>query len=177
MKVIPPGIPGSLNMYQCTDCGKMFKTTQHLTQHKNRKKTCTLSNKHFSETVTFPRKTTSDNLQVTDIVNFIKTTEEIQNLLNDKKMIEEYKNTILILKEENESLKEQLKSIQQIVHLPKKSTKKKPNELNNLDVLYISPLTNYNDDDYTNEKSNNNDDNTVVETFLISDNTTIATII
>lgn len=153
MKVIPPGIPGSLNMYSCTECGKMFKTTQHLTQHKNRKKMCTLINKHLSETVTLPRKTTSDNLQVTDVVNFIKTAEDIQNLLNEKKLIEEYKNTILTLKEENEALKEQLKSIQEIIKPTKKSTKTKQihNELKNLDALEISPLT---DNDEIDNKDN-----------------------
>ena len=155
MKVIPPG---SLSMYPCTDCGKMFKTTQHLTQHKNRKKLCTLSNKQSSEIVILPRKTTSDNLQVTDVVNFIKTAEDIQNLLNEKKIIEEYKNTILTLKEENEDLKEQLKSIQQIIKPTKKSTKTKQihNELKNLDALEISPLTDNDDTTIT-----DNDDTTI----------------
>jgi deoxyhypusine synthase len=84
-------------------------------QHKKRKKMCTLSNLHLNKIVTLPTKTSSSDLKITDILNFIKTAEDIQNLINDKKLIEEYKNTIINLTNENDALKEQMKTIQQII--------------------------------------------------------------
>jgi tRNA U34 5-methylaminomethyl-2-thiouridine-forming methyltransferase MnmC len=102
-------------MYPCDICKKEFKTNQHLTQHKQRKKMCTLSNLHLNAIVTLPTKTSSSDLKITDILNFIKTAEDIQNLINDKKLIEEYKNTIAALTKENNALKEQIKTIQQII--------------------------------------------------------------
>ena len=104
-----------MSMYMCDICKKEFKTTQHLNQHKNRKKICTLSNKHLNEVVTLPTKTASDDLNITEIMSFIKTAEGIQTLINDKKIIEDYKNTITNLKKENEALKAQIKNIQQII--------------------------------------------------------------
>jgi cell division protein FtsB len=62
-----------------------------------------------------PTKTSSSDLKIADIFNFIKTAEDIQNLINDKKLIEEYKNTIAALTKENNALKEQIKTIQQII--------------------------------------------------------------
>jgi hypothetical protein len=104
-----------MSMYPCDICKKEFKTNQHLMQHKHRKKMCTLSNLHLNKIVTLPTKTPSSDLKFTDIINFIKTAEDIQNLVNDKQLIEEYKNTILTLTKENDALKEQIKTIQQII--------------------------------------------------------------
>ena len=119
-------------MYVCEICKKEFKTTQHLNQHKNRKKMCTLSNKHLNEVVTLPTKTASNDLNITEIMSFIKTAEGIQSLLNDKKLIDDYKNTIYELEQENNKLKEQLTLIQKVISIQpvgaREDTNNKPNE-------------------------------------------------
>jgi hypothetical protein len=107
--------------YDCHICKKIFKTTQHLNQHKNKKKPCTLINQDLNEFVSLPvskgKSNSFDNLTVIDIMTFVKTSESIQNLINDSKLIQEYKRRIIILTKENESLNTQLKNIQQIIYL------------------------------------------------------------
>ena len=76
---------------------------------------CTLINPHLSTIVSLPTKKTSNDLTFADIFRFIKTAEDIQNLLNDKKLIEEYKATIVRLEEEKSILASQLNKIKNAI--------------------------------------------------------------
>ena len=157
-----------MTMYPCHICKKEFKTTQHLEQHKNRKKMCTLSNLHLNKIVSLPNKTASDDLNIAEIMSFIKTAEGIQSLLNDKKIIEDYKNIISNLTEENTMLKNQLHLINKVI---KNSTetavviknKKKTEKKTDNDELMISPLTE------VSFESNNSNDNVDDNTYMFQD--------
>ena len=108
-------------MYPCHICKKEFKTTQHLEQHKNRKKLCILSSKnvHLNSIVTLPTETNTDvlvsKLKVTDIIQFIKTAEDIEKLIKEQEMLTFYKNKIINLEQENAKLKKQLSVIKDVI--------------------------------------------------------------
>jgi hypothetical protein len=108
-------------MYPCHICKKEFKTTQHLEQHKNRKKLCILSlkNPHLNSIVTLPTETNTDvlvsKLKVTDIIQFIKTAEDIEKLIKEQEMLTFYKNKIINLEQENAKLKKQLSVIKDVI--------------------------------------------------------------
>lgn len=108
-------------MYPCHICKKEFKTTQHLEQHKNRKKLCSLSlkNTHLNGIVTLTTETNTDvlvsKLKVTDIIQFIKTAEDIEKLIKEQEMLTFYKNKIINLEQENAKLKKQLSVIKDVI--------------------------------------------------------------
>lgn len=104
-----------MSVYRCDICKKEFKTNQHLNQHKNKKKVCTLSNLHLNANVILPTKTDTSKLDLLNIMKFLQTAEDIQKLLDDKKIIEEHKNKINELEKENNKLKEQLTLIQKVI--------------------------------------------------------------
>lgn len=129
-------------MHSCNICNKQFKTTQHLNQHKNRKKSCVpnvdnASNNSSVSSVSsiFLKKIMSPSLHnysdkqinngssektdfeltLDNILNFVKTAQEIQKLLQDKEQIDEYKNQIIQLQNENLQLKNKLGLVNRII--------------------------------------------------------------
>lgn len=157
-----------MSMYSCEICKKEFKTTQHLNQHKNRKKTCvnnTNNSLNSTDNLGLGGINIKTNLTVVDVVNFIKTYKNIVEFVEDSKKISEYKNIILELKKQNLQLKQQLSAIEKVIQ-PKNVTVKK----HSLSDLEISPLTD--DNEYDNKDNNVDEDNTDEETYNY-DNITI----
>ena len=105
-----------MSMYTCVTCKKEFKTTQHLEQHKNRKKICIVmpDSINASLTDTIPLLKNND-LSSNDIMKFISTYNTFQDLIKDKELVEEYKKTIMQLKKENTMLKHQLHLINKVI--------------------------------------------------------------
>lgn len=106
--------------FNCDICNKSFKTNQHLTQHKNKKKSCINNNKKCDETLTdiINKKTScneKNNLTINDVLTFLKTYNTIHELIDDKNSIIAYKNEINELKEENIKLREQLEIINKLI--------------------------------------------------------------
>jgi hypothetical protein len=113
-------------MFICDICKKEFKTNQHLHQHKNRKKACvndnadsnitninnenkTINDYNINSLILEHDKTTmSSDMTMNDILSFLKTYKSIQDLIKDKKEINE-------LREENEKFKKQLEIINNII--------------------------------------------------------------
>lgn len=157
-----------MSMYSCEICKKEFKTTQHLNQHKNKKKTCvnnTNNSLNSTDNLGLGGINIKTNLTVVDVVNFIKTYKNIVEFVEDSKKISEYKNIILELKKQNLQLKQQLSAIEKVIQ-PKNVTVKK----RSLSYLEISPLTD--DNEYDNKDNNVDEDNTDEETYNY-DNITI----
>lgn len=123
-------------MYVCNKCGKEFKTTQHLNQHINRKKTCVKNNNVVSvnsksdiggvdNTVELPNVTDENNniffhnsineieknINYNNIIKFLKTYNCLIHLMKDKELVLDYKKQIETLKSENIILKRKLQSI------------------------------------------------------------------
>lgn len=117
----PSNLP---KLYQCNICQKKFKTTQHLEQHMNKKKPCSSSdsssvssNSSTTNSSTTNSSTTNSftsNLSNDEMINFIQMYSNIQSLMKEKKLIDEYKQQILILQEENNKLKYQISLINKI---------------------------------------------------------------
>lgn len=111
--------------FNCDICGKTFKTNQHLTQHKNKKKSCINNNKKCNETLTdiinnniINKKTScneKNNLTINEILTFLKTYNTIHELIDDKNSLIANKNIIDELKEENIKLREQLDIINKVI--------------------------------------------------------------
>lgn len=115
----------SISTYPCSICGRQFKTNQHLKQHKNKKKSCTMtiSNPEQSEPVVLPVDPSPNDstldLKLSELLSFVRTAQNIQQLIEDKKLLDLYKNKIKELEFDNKNLREQLdkiKSVMQINH-------------------------------------------------------------
>lgn len=105
--------------FNCDICGKTFKTNQHLTQHKNKKKSCT-NNKKIDENINniINQNINGNNINqitINDILMFLKTYNSIQELMNDKELVNKYKTEIDELKNENIKLREQLDIINKVI--------------------------------------------------------------
>lgn len=122
-------------MYICNKCGKEFKTTQHLNQHLNRKKSCVKSVVSVnpisdldgnidnivetSEIVDgnndlFFKKSIIEldkNINNNTIIKFLKTYNCLIHLMKDKELILDYKKQIEELQNENTNLKRKLETI------------------------------------------------------------------
>lgn len=124
-------------MYICNKCGKEFKTTQHLNQHNNRKKSCVKNDSGSINTV--PDLGNIDNIIEThkivdgninediffhnsiiemekninnnNIIKFLKTYNCLIHLMKDKELVIEYKKQIEDLQNENCKLKRKLETI------------------------------------------------------------------
>ena len=106
-------------LYQCNICQKKFKTTQHLEQHMNKKKPCSSSDSSsVSSNSSTSNSSTSNsftsNLSNDEMIKFIQMYSNIQSLMKEKKLIDEYKQQILTLQEENNKLKYQISLINKI---------------------------------------------------------------
>ena len=102
-------------MYSCDICKKEFKTTQHLNQHKNKKKACSLNSSGDQLTKVIP-PLKNNELSSDDIMKFISTYKTFQDLIKDKEMLAEYKEKLIALQNENNMLKEQIKLINNIIN-------------------------------------------------------------
>lgn len=114
-------------MFICDICGKQFKTTQHLNQHKNRKKTCVNVNAGSSNNVILEEGNKSinkynsidelilyedkSNMTYNDVIVFLNTYKNIQEFIKDREFILKNKNEIINLREENAKFKKQLEII------------------------------------------------------------------
>jgi hypothetical protein len=98
-------------MYPCDMCKKEFKTTQHLNQHKNKKKACSLDNQ-LTKAIPLLK---NDELSSNDIMKFISTYNTFQELIKDKEMLAEYKEKLIQLQNENNILKQQIKLINNVI--------------------------------------------------------------
>ena len=117
-------------MFVCDICGKNFKTTQHITQHKNKKKTCVKANYETKNILLYNNINNIDesisineiglhedkyNITYNDIVIFFNTYKNIQSFINDKEFVLKSKNETIELREENLKLKKQLEIIKNII--------------------------------------------------------------
>jgi hypothetical protein len=109
-------------MFVCDICGTNFKTTQHLNQHKNKKKTCVKAKYETNQMLLFDETINEIglhedkyNITYNDIVIFINTYKNIQSFINDKEFVLKSKNETIKLREENLKLKKQLEIIQNII--------------------------------------------------------------
>lgn len=124
-------------MYICSKCGKEFKTTQHLNQHKNRKKTCVPNvgsenssidiDASIDNIVQIPKVLDANsnddiffqnsinelekNINNNNIIKFLKTYNCLIHLMNDKDLVVEYKKQIQDLQNENTKLKRKIETI------------------------------------------------------------------
>ena len=132
-----------ISLYSCANCKRQFKTNQHLEQHKNRKKSCAMviTNEHLNEVVVLPKETTTNislyDIKLTDILNFVKTAQSIQELMKDKELIEEYKLKITQLENEKKDIQDQLDTIKTIINNTKTNNQQNlcdnyAHEINNL---------------------------------------------
>lgn len=164
-------------LYQCDVCQKKFKTTQHLEQHMNKKKPCSSSDSssvssNSSTSNLSTSNSSASNLSNDEMINFIQLYSNIQSLMKEKKLIDEYKQQILTLQEENNKLKYQINLINKISNNilqfdERNKIINEPNELNNSIKLNNSNTestffqTNSSDLYYTND----NDKSPSNETF------------
>jgi hypothetical protein len=107
----PSNLP---KLYQCNVCQKKFKTTQHLEQHINKKKPCSSSDSSSVSSNSSTSNSSISNLSNDEMINFIQMYSNIQSLMKEKKLIDEYKQQILTLQEENNKLKYQISLINKI---------------------------------------------------------------
>ena len=121
-------------MYICKKCGKEFKTTQHLNQHINRKKSCVKNNVVSLNSIQGLEDDIKDTQQIVDgnnddlffhnsiielekninnnnIIKFLKTYNCLIHLMKDKELVIEYKKQIEELQNENTKLKRKLETI------------------------------------------------------------------
>jgi hypothetical protein len=139
-------------MFVCDICGTNFKTTQHLNQHKNKKKTCVKAKYETNKTLLFDETINEiglhedkSNITYNDIVIFLNTYKNIQSFINDKEFVLKSKNETIKLREENLKLKKQLEIIKNII---KNDFSKQP-----------SGQYNNNDDNNNDDNKNNNNNN------------------
>jgi uncharacterized coiled-coil DUF342 family protein len=97
--------------FLCSTCKKQFKTAQHLNQHNNKKKQCVFIQEHNIVT----NINILSNLSTADVINFIKTYNTIEELLDDRTKIWDYKSEIDRLHNENNKLKFQLDKIHEVI--------------------------------------------------------------
>lgn len=100
-----------MTQFLCLTCKKSFNTAQHLNQHNNKKKQCMFI--HEQNIVT--NMNIVSNLSTTDVINFIKTYNTIEELIDDRIKICDYKIEIDRLHNENNKLKYQLDKIHQVI--------------------------------------------------------------
>ena len=97
-----------MSKYVCEICKKEFKTTQHLNQHKNKKKICVMNivNHHLDEIVVLPNEDSTNkptfDLKLSEILEIVKLTNQ-------------YKNKIKELELDKQKLQEQLDIIKKII--------------------------------------------------------------
>lgn len=127
-----------MGYFSCPLCNKQFKTTQHLNQHKNRKKSCSLSitNTQNSVIVDLPKKELNNNNEIFNL--------KLNDILEVVKSVEDYKTKIKYLESENNKLKEQLSIIKNVVQNTNSNMcqfKGTQNEINNdnLNIVNYSP--------------------------------------
>jgi hypothetical protein len=100
-----------MTQFLCLTCKKSFNTAQHLNQHNNRKKQCMFIN----EQTNVANINILPNLSTTDVINFIKTYNTLEELIDDRAKIWDYKNEITRLTNENSKLKFQLEKIHKVI--------------------------------------------------------------
>lgn len=148
-----------MSMYACTVCKKEFKTTQHLNQHKNKKKVCSL-NSSDNVLTTSTSLLKNNELSSNDIMKFISTYKTFQDLIKDKEMLAEYKEKLIQLQNENNILKQQLKLINNVI---KNTTEKNIKEVTAKVVketahIAVEKIINKDDTLILLNKNNNDDD-------------------
>lgn len=127
-----------MGYFPCPLCNKQFKTTQHLNQHKNRKKSCSLSitNTQNSIIVDLPKKELNDKSEILNL--------KLNDILELVKSVQDYKTKIKYLESENNKLKEQLSIIKNVVQNTNDNVyqfKGTQNEINNgnLNTVHYLP--------------------------------------
>lgn len=100
-----------MTQFLCLTCKKSFNTAQHLNQHNNKKKQCVFITEHNIVT----NINILSTLSTADVINFIKTYNTIEELIDDRIKICDYKIEIDRLHNENNKLKYQLDKIHQVI--------------------------------------------------------------